>query len=257
MKQSLFPTLSFFTIVTCMIACTSQMAVADNIIFSSDSCAAIDKKIMKLDRFTTMVNSTSAFHLEEKASALPVPGITVSNNKKKMLRDAERKYAEYAAERQKYHCETPMNVRTQAVDKKAVVSKSVNANEPVTKVNNTSAVNVEEKVVPLEVKRQKYVAKTPVTTKTSDKKKVLNKPEISSDTSTECAAINKKIIRLNEFTTMVNNTSAFHLEEKAAALSVPGITVSTNKKKMLRIAEKKGVELLKEYKKYGCGRSKK
>jgi hypothetical protein len=79
---------------------------------------------------------------------------------------------------------------------------------------------------------------------------------MSSDTSDECAAINKKIIRLNEFTTMVNNTSAFHLEEKAAALPVPGITVSNNKKKMLRVAKKKGVELLKEYQKYGCARFK-
>ena len=98
--------------------------------------------------------------------------------------------------------------------------------------------------------------KPPVATQRADKKAVVNKPVMSSDTSDECAAINKKIIRLNEFTTMVNSTSAFHLEEKAAALSVPGITVSNNKKKMLRIAEKKGVELLKEYQKYGCARSK-
>jgi len=89
-----------------MIACTSQMAVADYTIFSSDSCAAIDKKIMKLNRFTTMVNSTSAFHLEEKAAALSVPGITVSNNKKKMLRIAEKKGVKLLKEYQEYGCET-------------------------------------------------------------------------------------------------------------------------------------------------------
>jgi len=128
-----------------------------------------------------LVNNTSAFHLAEKALVFPVPGITVSNNKKQMLRDAKKKYAEYAAERQKYDCEI-----------------------------------------------------------------------MSSDVSDSCAAINKKIMRLDEFTTMVNNTSAFHWEEKASALLVPGIKVSNNKKKMLRNAKKKGVELLKEQQKLGC-----
>jgi len=244
-----------------------KVIVADNTIFSSDSCTAIDKKIIKLDRFTTMVNNTSAFHLEEKVSALPVPGITVSNNKKQMLRDAKKKYAEYAAERQKYDCETPMAARTQVADKKAAVSKPatsanidkkiIKTDELAPKINNTSAVNIEEKDVALEAKRQKYVAETPITTQTADKKAVINKPAISSDRSDACAAIDKKLIKLYEFTTMVNNTSAFHWEEKATALLVPGITVSNNKKKMLRNAEKKGVELLKEQQKYGCERSEK
>jgi len=259
MKQTLLFRLSFLTITTLMIACTSQIAVADNAIFSSDSCAAVDRKIMKLDRFTTMVNNTSAFHLEEKASALTVPGISVSNNKKQMLRDAKKKYAEYTAERKKYDCETPMTARTQAADKKTVVSKSANIDKKiiktdgaVPKVNNASAVNIAEKSVLLEAKRKKYVVETPIAAQAADKKTVVNKPVMSYDTSNECAAINKKIIRLDKFTTMVNSTSAFHLEEKAAALSVPGITVSNNKKKMLRIAKKKGLELLKEYQKYGC-----
>ncbi len=229
-----------------------KVTVADYTIFSSDSCAAIDKKIMKLDRFTTMVNNTSAFHLAEKALVFPVPGITVSNNKKQMLRDAKKKYAEYAAERQKYDCETPMAARTQVADKKAAVSKPatsanidkkiIKTDELAPKINNTSAVNIEEK----------YVAETPVTTQAVDKKAVVNKPVMSSDVSDSCAAINKKIMRLDEFTTMVNNTSAFHWEEKASALLVPGIKVSNNKKKMLRNAKKKGVELLKEQQKLGC-----
>jgi virulence-associated protein VapD len=250
-----------------------KMSVSDNTVFSSDSCAFIDKKIMKLDRFTTMVNNTSAFHLEEKASALPVPGITVSNNKKQMLRDAKKKYAEYAAERQKYDCKTPIEAHTQVVNKKAVVSRSANIDKKIIKtddlvhrVNNASVANVEVKV-----KHKKEVAEIPVITQRANKKRVVSKPIISSDTSADkvtvvdytifssdsCAAISKKIIRLNQFTTMVNNTSAFHLEEKAAALSVPGITVSNNKKKMLKIAKKKGIKLLKEYQKYGCETSKK
>ena len=74
--------------------------------FFARSMEKLDKKLIRLDEFTTMVNNTSAFHLEEKASALPVPGITVSNNKKKMLRDAEKKSVALLAERQKYACET-------------------------------------------------------------------------------------------------------------------------------------------------------
>ena len=262
MKQTLLFTRSFLTIATFMIASTSQMAVADHTIFSSDSCAAIDEKIMKLDRFTTMVNNTSAFHLEEKASALPVPGITVSNNKKKMLRDAKKKYAEYAQERQKYDCETPMAARTQIADKKTVVSKpAISSDTPAyivtPKVNNASTVNVEEKDVALKAESKKYVAKPPVTAYAANKKREINTPAISSDRSEECAAIDEKIMKLDRFTTMVNNTSAFHLEEKAAALPVPGITVSNNKRKMLRDAEKKGRELLKEHQKYGCETSKK
>ena len=108
MKQTLLFTLSSFIIATLMTACTGQMAdkmaVVGKPTLSSDPCAAIDKKVMRLDRFTEVVKNTSAFHLEEKATALPVPGITVSNNKKQMLRDADKKYAEYAAERQKYGC---------------------------------------------------------------------------------------------------------------------------------------------------------
>jgi glutaredoxin-related protein len=237
----------------------NRATVPDHTVFSSDSCTFIDKKIMELDRFTTMVNNTSAFHLAEKASALPVPGITVSNNKRQMLRDAKKKYAEYAAERQKYDCETAVAARTQAVDKKAVVSssatidkKNIKTDAPVHKVYSSSVVHTEVKAKP-----QRHVVKTPMPTQSSEKKAVVNKHVVSSDTSDTCAAIIKKIIRLDEFTTMVNNTSAFHLEEKAAALLVPGITVSNNKKKMLRIAKKKDLELLKEYQKYGCGISKK
>ncbi len=114
MKHALFFTLSLLAIAGLMSACSTsqvadEMAVVGNPSLSSNPCAAIDKKVMKLDRFTEVVKNTSAFYLEEKASAIPSPGITVSNNRKQMLRDAENKYAEYAAERQKYGCETPVN----------------------------------------------------------------------------------------------------------------------------------------------------
>ncbi len=162
MKQTLLFTLSSFAIATFMTACSGQMAdkmaVVGEPTLSSDPCAAIDKKVMGLDRFTEVVQNTSAFHLEEKATALPVPGITVSNNRKQMLRDAEKKQAEYAAEREKYGCETPMHTGT-----------------------------------------------TPM----ADKKAVVSKPALSSNS---CDAIDTKLIKLYEFTTMVKHTSAFHLE---------------------------------------------
>jgi hypothetical protein len=80
---------------------------SESALSSAEDCAALDKELIKLDEFMIMVNNTSAFHLEEKAQAMPVPGITVSNNKKKMLRDAGRKRAELLAEREKQGCGTP------------------------------------------------------------------------------------------------------------------------------------------------------
>ena len=203
MKQTLLLALSSFFISLFMTACTSQkagqvtdkivdeMAVVGNPALSSDPCAAIDKKVRKLDRFTAVVKNTSAFHLEEKASAIPTPGITVSNNRKQMLRDADRKYAEYAAERKKYGCAIPV-----ATD--------------IDQLSNEIAM-------------------------------------IDS-----CTAIDDKIMRLDRFTAVVQNTSAFHLEEKASAIPTPGITVSNNRKQMLRDANRKYAEYAAERKKYGC-----
>jgi hypothetical protein len=295
MKQPLLITLFSLAISSFVIASTDtftdKTAVVGSPSMSSDPCTVIDKKVLRLDRFTEVVQNTSAFHLEEKATALPVPGITVSNNKKKMLRDAKKKYAEYAAERQKYGCDTAM---TSSTDKKGFVSKPALSSAPsaaidkkpvkqdkvTSMVNNTSTVRVDDKDAALpvsastasnkkeqmpkvekkkaetiKVEHTKYAAETPTqvtTVQTAEKKAVVSKPVLSSNASDSCAAIDKKLVKLYQFTMMVNNTSAFHLEEKASALSVPGISVSNNKKKMLRDAEKKGKELLKERQKYGC-----
>ncbi len=94
---------------------SSTVQVAEKTSFSSDPCDAIDKKMMRLDEFTEVVKNTSAFHLEEKASALPSPGFTVSNNRKQMLRDAEKKRTELLAERKKNGCKAPVNVVTARV----------------------------------------------------------------------------------------------------------------------------------------------
>jgi len=107
MKQTLLLTLSSFVIATLMTACSSKIPFVDtDTTDNSEECIDIDKKLIKVDNFIVVVNNTSAFHLEEAATAIPAPGITVSNNKEKMLRDANRKKAELSKEHQKLGCET-------------------------------------------------------------------------------------------------------------------------------------------------------
>jgi hypothetical protein len=93
--------------VAFMTACSSQMASSG---LSTDKktkeCIDIDKKLIKVDKFINVVNNTSAFHLEEAAKAMETPGITVSTNKKQMLRDANKKKAELSQEHQRLGCET-------------------------------------------------------------------------------------------------------------------------------------------------------
>ncbi len=244
---------------------------------------------MRLNRFTEVVKNTSAFHLEEKASAIPTPGITVSNNRKKMLRDAEKKYAEYATEHKKYGCKTHITTSTSEIDDKMAVSSKpvvspvpshVAAKEPIksdktmTKVSNITAVHVEKKSPAVPVgkttvsnsKKEKVVVEekkdvepltvsqtsnveTPIPAQIDDKITVSDNATFSSE---KCNTLNEKLIELSEFTSMVKDTSAFHLEEKASALPSPGFTVSNNKKKMLKDIEKRHSELLNERKKSGC-----
>jgi len=78
------------------------------------------------------------------------------------------------------------------------------------------------------------------------------KPYVNSDTSEECATAQKKLLKVNHFTKVVNETSAFHLEESASAIVTPGITKSNNKRQMLRDAAKRKKALEKEQKELGC-----
>ena len=107
MKQTLLLTISSLSMLALMTACSSQMA---SVGLSPDDkieeCITIDKKLIKVDNFIIVVNKTSAFHLEEAAKAIETPGITVSNNKKQMLRDANKKKAKLESEHQKLGCET-------------------------------------------------------------------------------------------------------------------------------------------------------
>jgi len=70
-----------------------------------DECADINKKLIQVDEYIIKVDNMSAFHLEEAAVALQNPKISTSNNKKDMLKDANRRKTDLLAESQKYGCE--------------------------------------------------------------------------------------------------------------------------------------------------------
>ncbi|HIQ27268.1 MAG TPA: hypothetical protein EYH42_02040 [Sulfurovum sp.] len=77
-------------------------------------------------------------------------------------------------------------------------------------------------------------------------------PYTESNSVEECEIINKKITKIDKFIEGVKNTSAFHLEEIAPAMTTPDITVSNNKAKMLRDAKSKKEALLIEHQRLGC-----
>ncbi len=107
MKKILLFALSSLSLAAFMTACTNQMtSVGLSTADKDEECMIINKKLIKVDKFTELVNKTSAFHLEEAASAIETPGITVSNNKKEMLRDANKKKTELESKQQELGCET-------------------------------------------------------------------------------------------------------------------------------------------------------
>ncbi len=71
---------------------------------SFDECGDIDKKLIAVDQYLINVDKTSAFHLEEAAHALENPRISTSNNKKDMLKDANRKKTKLLEEQRKLGC---------------------------------------------------------------------------------------------------------------------------------------------------------
>jgi len=104
MKNILLLTLSTLTMATLMTACGQVVPYVNT--DTSDECATVNKKLIKVNNFTKVVTETRAFHLEESASAVVTPGITVSNNKRQMLRDAAKRKRELEAEHQSLGCQT-------------------------------------------------------------------------------------------------------------------------------------------------------
>ena len=71
---------------------------------SFDECADINKKLLQTDEYIMKVERTSAFHLDEAAVALENPRMSTSNNKKDMLKDANRRKSKLLADSQTYGC---------------------------------------------------------------------------------------------------------------------------------------------------------
>jgi len=108
MRHTFLLTLFSLAFVVLMGGCGSKTPSVDaDTRDHTEECMTIDKKLFKIDKFIVLVNRTSAFHLEEAAAAIPTPGITYSNNKPRMLRDANRKKAALLDEHQRFGCETP------------------------------------------------------------------------------------------------------------------------------------------------------
>ena len=108
MKNKLLLTLASLTTLLVMTGCNIKMPYTDTqetaVTGTSQQCMNLEKKIMKIDRFTKVVKDTSAFHLEEAAIALETPQISVSNNKPQMLKDAAKKKSALVHEQEKLSC---------------------------------------------------------------------------------------------------------------------------------------------------------
>ena len=108
MKKKLGLPLAGFSIAMMISGCGMQMPTFESTgTVSTDECSKINKEITEVNDFITKVDGMSAFHLEETAVALPDVGITRSNNKAAMLRDAAKKKNRLLQDRQRGGCPVP------------------------------------------------------------------------------------------------------------------------------------------------------
>ncbi|MBA1420175.1 MAG: hypothetical protein FAF03_04745 [Epsilonproteobacteria bacterium] len=107
MKKTLLITLSTLTFTTLFSAC-GQVSVPTHT-NTEEECLTVQRNLYKVEKFTDTVEKTSAFHLEEAAVAMNVPKITVSNNKRQMLRDAAKRKKSLEAEQKELGCKIATN----------------------------------------------------------------------------------------------------------------------------------------------------
>ncbi|PHS41680.1 MAG: hypothetical protein COB07_01135 [Sulfurovum sp.] len=106
MKQTLLFGFSSFVFVVLLTGCTGQMAAPGlSAADKEEACINVDRKLIKVDKFLTILERNSAFHIAEADLAMEAPGITESNNKTRMLKDGNKRRAELEAKRQKLGCE--------------------------------------------------------------------------------------------------------------------------------------------------------
>ncbi len=81
-----------------------------------------------------------------------------------------------------------------------------------------------------------------------------NVPLVVNNMSNEkkCAAYNNQLLKVNKYLDTVSGMSAFHLEEAAVAMDNPQISISNNKKDMLKDANQRKIDILTNMKTYGC-----
>ncbi len=86
-KMVLYSTLVLSTVIL-LTGCSSN---TENIVANpykmQKSCENMDRSLVKLEEYILLIKNSSAFHLEEAAVAYEMPAVTVSNNKKQMLKD--------------------------------------------------------------------------------------------------------------------------------------------------------------------------
>jgi len=107
MNKTLLITLSTLTFTTFFTAC-GQVSVPTHT-NTEEECLTVQRNLYKVEKFTDTVEKTSAFHLEEAAVAMNVPKITVSNNKRQMLRDAAKRKKSLEAEQKELGCKIATN----------------------------------------------------------------------------------------------------------------------------------------------------
>ena len=71
---------------------------------NSSECAQVDKKLLKVDRFITTISGMSASQAEEYIVAMPAYEITNSAEKKRMLKDANKRKNTLTAQHRQLGC---------------------------------------------------------------------------------------------------------------------------------------------------------
>lgn len=106
MKQTLLFSFSSLALAVLLSGCTGKMAAPGlSAADKEEECINLDRKLIKVDKFLEVVDRNSAFHIAEAELAMEAPGITESNNKKRMLKDGNKRKTELEAKRQKLGCE--------------------------------------------------------------------------------------------------------------------------------------------------------
>ena len=106
MKKTLLFTLSSFALAVLITGCTGQTAAPQlSAADKEDECMNLDRKLIKVDKFLEVLERNSAFHIAEADLTMSAQGITVSNNKPRMLKDANKRRTELLEEHQKLGCE--------------------------------------------------------------------------------------------------------------------------------------------------------